>query len=131
MPNSGKLLLDSSIVIAHFRQDDEVSLKLLDATALYLGAVALGELEYGARKSANPDRKLAQLRAFLPWVTILPVSEQTAEHYGQIQVQLALAGTPIPQNDVWIAALAQEHGLPIVIRDAHFAHVSGLTVLNC
>lgn len=130
MPTSGDLLLDSSIVIAHFRQDDQVSQKLLDASALFLGAVALGELEYGARKSANPARKLAQLQTFLPWVTVLPVIGSTAEHYGKIQVELARAGTPIPQNDVWIAALGLEHRLPVVTRDGHFDHVAGLQVIN-
>lgn len=129
MTASGNILLDSSIVIAHFRQDDQVTQKLLDAPALYLGTVALGELQYGARKSTSPARKLAQLEAFLPWVTVLPISEITAQHYGQIQVDLALSGTPIPQNDVWIAALAREHRLAVATRDAHFGRISGLDVL--
>lgn len=124
------MLLDSSIVIAHFRQEDQVTERLLAAAALYLGTVALGELHYGARKSARPEKKLAQLQAFLPWVTILPITERTAEHYGDIQTELARVGTPIPQNDVWIAALAREHGLPLATRDAHFGQVNNLVVLN-
>ena len=54
----------------------------------------------------------------------------TAEHYGRIRAQLAQAGTPIPENDIWIAALALEHQLPLSARDVHFDRVTGLQVLK-
>jgi len=44
-----------------------------------------------------------------------------------IRLQLASAGTPIPMNDLWIAAIARQHKLPVISRDAHFDHVAGLT----
>jgi tRNA(fMet)-specific endonuclease VapC len=54
----------------------------------------------------------------------------TAEFYGEIKAQLSLAGKPIPQNDIWIAAATKEHDLPVATRDRHFSFVSGLTVLQ-
>jgi len=130
MPVSGSILLDSNIVIAHFRQDDSVTQQLLATLAIYLPVTALGELYHGAYKSANPPSKLAQLQLFLPWVTLLPITEQTAQHYGTICAALAQAGTPIPDNDIWIAALAMEHNLPLATRDAHFKYVQKLALVH-
>jgi len=62
-------------------------------------------------------------------VTVLTVDAVTADHYGQIRAVLAKAGTAIPENDVWVAALAQQYRLPIATRDQHFALVYGLTLL--
>ncbi len=63
-------------------------------------------------------------------MTVLAITARTAEIFGQISAELALAGTPIPTNDVWVAALAREHALPVATDDAHFARVPGLTVLR-
>ena len=54
----------------------------------------------------------------------------TADHYGRIRAALSKAGTPIPENDIWIAAIAQEHQLPVAARDKHFDAVLGLPVLK-
>jgi tRNA(fMet)-specific endonuclease VapC len=57
---------------------------------------------------------------------LLLCDEQTARQYGRISQQLRKKGRPIPQNDMWIAALALQHGLTLVTRDAHFSHIDGL-----
>jgi tRNA(fMet)-specific endonuclease VapC len=61
---------------------------------------------------------------------VLLPDEATPELYGRISAQLAQAGTPIPQNDIWIAALALQSDLPLATRDAHFSHVTGLQLLH-
>jgi tRNA(fMet)-specific endonuclease VapC len=66
---------------------------------------------------------------FLRVATVLLPDENTAEQYGQIKAELARIGRPIPENDVWIAAMARQHDLPIATRDAHFAAVSHLKTL--
>jgi predicted nucleic acid-binding protein len=70
------------------------------------------------------------IQELLPAVTVLGITAKTAELFGQIGAELALAGTPIPNSDVWVAALAREHGLPVATDDAHYARVRGLTVLR-
>jgi len=60
---------------------------------------------------------------------LLPTAE-TANLYGQIRSALARAGTPIPENDIWIAALAKEFQLPLAARDSHFDLIAGLQVLK-
>jgi tRNA(fMet)-specific endonuclease VapC len=101
-----------------------------ETETLYLPVTALGELLYGAHKSAFNMKSLTQIEEFLELCAILGVGERTAHRYGRISVELALLGKPIPQNDIWIAAVALEHNLPLATRDRHFSVVPGLTVLN-
>ncbi len=61
---------------------------------------------------------------------MLAIDEDTAEFYASVLQALRRAGTPIPSNDLWIAALAQRHGLPVYTRDAHFAAVPGLVLVS-
>jgi tRNA(fMet)-specific endonuclease VapC len=63
----------------------------------------------------------------LATTTVLAVDETTTRHYAEIRLQLSSAGTPIPMNDLWIAAIARQPKLPVVSRDGHFDHVTGLT----
>lgn len=83
MSNDARLL-DSSVVIRHFRQGGAITAKLATFGALYLSSVALGELHSGVNRSARPAKNLAQVRAFVAGVIVLPIDEATAEHYGQI-----------------------------------------------
>ena len=62
-------------------------------------------------------------------IIILP-DEATADLYGQIKTDLSAAGKMIPENDVWIAAVAKQYDLPVATRDRHFSFVLGLTVLD-
>ena len=85
-----------------------------------------GEYRYGLKRSrerAARERWLAELEALLE---CLDATATTARHYAQIREELRSAGTPIPENDVWIAALAREHQLEIVTRESHFDCVAGL-----
>jgi tRNA(fMet)-specific endonuclease VapC len=94
-------------------------------------ATVLGELhagfELGSRRQANCEKLSAFLR--LPGVVLLVVDEGVAERYGSLVSQLSRAGTPIPTNDIWIAAAAMECGARLVTYDAHFGAVPGLLVL--
>jgi tRNA(fMet)-specific endonuclease VapC len=127
---NGNALLDTTIVVAHFRRDAALTARLQQTKTLYLPLTALGELFFGAYRSQNPAKALAQVREFLKAVVLLQPGETTADWYGRIKAELAQAGTPIPQNDLWIAALAREYDLPLAARDDHFKHVRGLSLLD-
>lgn len=122
------VLLDTSIIVAHFRREPALAERLKSAT-LYIPLPVLGELYYGAFKSEHQAKTLKQLQEFLRICAILPPDELTAQHYGHIKADLERAGSPIPENDLWIAAIAREHQLPLVTRDRHFSLVTGLTAL--
>lgn len=98
--------------------------------SLLLPAIVLGGLYYGAYHAGNPARKLAQLAQFLTVARVLEVNQETAQLYGQTKQSLAQAGTPIPENDIWIASLALQLRLPLLTNDAHFSLVRGLTVVQ-
>jgi tRNA(fMet)-specific endonuclease VapC len=123
------VLLDTSVVVRHFRDATALSEKVGAYGELYLPQAALAELYAGAFRSARPEKNLQQIARFLEAVDVLAPDESTPEVYGRISAQLAQAGTSIPQNDIWIAALALQSGLPLATADNHFQHVTGLTVL--
>lgn len=125
MRATGSVLLDTSVVVAHFRGDPALTARLAEA-ALYLPWVVVGELHYGAQKAKRREEAIAQVREFLRIAIPLWPDNPTLEQYGQIKAEIAEAGTPIPDNDIWIAALAREYELPLVTRDHHFAVVPGL-----
>ncbi len=127
-PGNG-VLLDTSVVVRHFRDGNALAGKLDACEELYLPQAALAELYAGAFRSARPEKNLQQITRFLEAVDVLVPDESAPEVYGRISAQLAQAGAPIPQNDIWIAAIALQSGLPLATADHHFQHVSGLTVL--
>jgi tRNA(fMet)-specific endonuclease VapC len=88
----------------------------------------LGELYFGARKSSRVAANLARIHTFKNRTTVLVCDEDTADEFGKIRELLQRKGKPIPENDIWIAAIAMQHGLTLVTRDEHFREVDGLTV---
>lgn len=127
---SSGILLDTTIVIQHLRLDQAVSDQLLSAESLYLPIIVLGELLHGAYRIPFPERQLEKIAIFMRAVTVLGITTATADQFGQISAELSTSGQPIPTNDVWIAAVAREHQLPLATQDAHFERVSGLKLLS-
>jgi tRNA(fMet)-specific endonuclease VapC len=80
-------------------------------------------------KEASGDAQ-AQVRAIVRTAVLLLPDEGTAETYAVLKAELARIGRPIPDNDLWIAAIARQWDLPLATRDAHFAVVPGLTILT-
>jgi tRNA(fMet)-specific endonuclease VapC len=99
------------------------------ADQVWLPFIALGELHAGFAVGSQGPRNEAVLRRFLlkPGVGVLYADEQTIHHYAAIYRQLRKQGTPIPTNDMWIAALVLQHSLALFARDAHFDALPQLT----
>lgn len=122
--------LDTNIIIDLFKGNREIADKIDQAKNIYLPIPALGELYLGAESSDRKQHHLQQIKTLLRLVQILNTSEQTAEIYGSIKTHLKRQGKPIPENDIWIAALAKEHNLPVVTRDNHFKHIPELKIIE-
>jgi tRNA(fMet)-specific endonuclease VapC len=120
-----RFCLDTS-AYSHFKRGDPQVVSLVDA-AEWIGmpTVVLGELAVGFRLGRRESSNRAGLRAFLghPVVEVLPVTEDVAAHYADIVVELRTAGTPLPANDIWIAATAARWGAPVLTYDDHFAAI--------
>ncbi len=125
---AGGLLIDTNIVIAAFKEEASVLEKLREILSeqLFVPAIVLGELHYGARGSARTGENLERLEAFARGSNVLPCDETTARLYGSVRDALRRRGRPIPENDIWIAAVALQHDLVLASRDSHFEHVEGL-----
>ena len=91
-------------------------------------AVVAGELLYGFRCGSRGERNRRELEAFLdsPFVKPVPVTLTTAERFGRVAERLRANGTPIPVNDIWVAAQAMETGAELISFDRHYAAVEGL-----
>jgi len=125
---SGNYLLDTNIVIALFAGEQSVLDHLVNANEIYIPSIVIGELYYGAHKSRQASRNLRRIEAFIASNTILACDAVTGLHYGNIKEQLRQMGRPIPENDIWIAAIALQFDSILVSRDEHFSTVQGLTV---
>jgi tRNA(fMet)-specific endonuclease VapC len=123
---SGRFLLDTNIVIALFRGDVTVQKNLARAERVFIPSIVLGELYYDAHKSGQSEKNLAQIEEFAGSITVLPCDAGTALEYGLIKDRLRRKGQPVPENDLWIAAVARQHNIVLVTRDPHFAGIEGL-----
>lgn len=125
---AGRFLLDTNIVIALIGREATAEAALAKAAAVYVPAVVLGELYFGARKSSRVSANVKQVDEFAAANVIVPSDASTAHHYGEARDALRRKGRPIPENDIWIAAVALQHALVLASRDAHFGEVDGLSV---
>ncbi len=117
-----KLALDTNRYIDLCRGDATVVETIELADEVWLPFIVLGELRAGFAVGSQGPRNEAVLRHFLlkSGVAVLYADEQTTQQYGAVYRQLRKQGTPIPTNDMWIAALVLQHSLVLFARDAHF-----------
>ena len=120
------MILDTNALSAFAEGDEGLAKCLAGVHDLRVPVVVLGEFRFGMRFSRHRRTYENWLNEALRDLDVLPVLESTAEFYAVLCGELKRAGTPIPSNDVWIAALAREHRLPVVTRDRHFEQVPGL-----
>ena len=123
---SGRYLLDTNIIIALFADEAIVKDNLAQAGEVFIPSFVIGELCYGARKSGRVGANLAKIDELVAGSAILVCDAETARQYGEVKNQLRFKGRPLPENDVWIAAVALQHDLILVTRDAHFQEVERL-----
>ena len=120
-----KVLLDTSAYSALLRGHQPVLDVMRRSETVAVSAVVLGELYSGFRAGNRWAENTAQLAQFLskPSVRVLDVTEETALRYAEVDVYLRKKGRPIPRNDVWIAAVALEHGLQLLTLDNRFREI--------
>ena len=125
---SGKYLLDTNVVIEIFQGKQHVLDRLNQIKNIFIPSLVLGELYYGAFKSARAKENVVRINEFALKSEILSCDQHTGKIYGEIKADLKLIGRPIPENDIWIASIALQNGLTLLTRDSHFNHVPGLSV---
>jgi tRNA(fMet)-specific endonuclease VapC len=123
-----KILLDTNAYIRFLRGDEKVMTYLAQAESVYMSVFVLGELFAGfkAGSKEKDNRRLLERFLLKPTVSVLEATIETADIFGLIIASLKKSGTPIPINDVWIAAHCLETGSVLVTFDEHFTAVPGL-----
>jgi tRNA(fMet)-specific endonuclease VapC len=120
------VILDTNGLSAVADGDPSLEPILSKAAEIAVPVVVLGEYRYGIRQSRDRQRYEQWLAESLPNYRVLDVDENTAISYAVLRYELKRAGTPIPSNDVWIAALCRQHALSLLSRDRHFDVVRGI-----
>ena len=126
MSQNGNYLLDTNIIIGMFTGDSAIAEKMQSSNNLFLASPSVGELYYGAQKSDKIRENLHKINIFVENHIFLPCDLETAQWYGIIKDELRRKGRLIPDNDIWIAAIAMQHDLILVTRDAHFDEIESL-----
>lgn len=125
------VLVDTSVVVEFFKGNPEIVRMLERHRPVFVPVVVVAELLIGALRSQKVDLNIQQIEVFVGRSTLLPCDADTANYYADIANRLWSRGRPIPQNDIWIAAVAKQHGLALATRDAHFAEVDTIVRVPC
>lgn len=127
---SGSAAVDSNVYVALCSGDVEAASLIGSFQSVCLPVVVLGELLYGAGASGRAAENLRRIHEFAGKCMLIEVTGEVAKRYSELRLQLRAAGRPIPDNDLWIAAACISAGVPLMTRDAHFAHVPALRVVS-
>ena len=129
-----KIVLDTS-AYSHFRGNHaQVVTRIAEAEVVYVTTIVLGELEAAFQLGRRAADNRSKLEQFLDedFVAVVPINEDVARQYGQLFAELRAAGTPIPVNDIWIAAATIDQGAHLITFDSDFDRIKRLnrTVLR-
>ncbi len=125
-----KVLLDTSGYSKLLKGDKTVQAEMEEASIIYLSVIVVGELLAGFKNGLHETKNKQLLGKFMrkSEVCVISVTEETADIYSQVVHLLKKQGTPIPVNDVWIAAHTIETGAKLITLDDHFSKVPGIRI---
>ena len=123
-----KLLLDTSAYVGFKLGHPRLVDYLSQSDTIYVSPILVGELVLGFRNGSRFQENMEGLNRFLSHEVVekIAIGELTADRYSRIAARLKLRGTPIPSNDIWIAAQTMEYGAELVTMDRHFEKVAGI-----
>ena len=123
-------LMDTNVIVRVLNGDRELINELSKISSLCTCTVVLGELMYGAAKSAHVVQNKQNAKSFCSRYPLLGVSNIVAEFYGEIKKDLLSHGNVMPENDMWIAATALANDMTVITLDKHFEHIQNLMVIQ-
>ncbi len=123
-----KIMLDTNAYVGFKRNVVEIVEFIVGAELILFSPIVLGELMFGFRNGTRFKENMDDLNNFLQHeaVELAKIGDLTSDRYSRIAVQLKRQGTPIPTNDIWIAAQTMEHGVELITSDQHFEKINGL-----
>jgi len=127
---TGRISLDTNVVIGLFRHDQRILGIIASHSTICLPVPVVAELLYAARNSFRVTDNLKTHNDFIDACAILNITKETADRYSMLRLLLKRKGKPIPENDLWIASLCLEKGVPLCSEDAHFDGIDGLVIIS-
>ena len=127
---TGRISLDTNAVIGLFKNDQRVTGIISSHSNICLPVPVVAELLYAARNSSRVSDNLKTHNDFIESCSVLNITKETADRYSILRLQLKQKGRPIPENDLWIASLCLEQGVPLCTEDAHFEGIDGLVIVG-
>jgi tRNA(fMet)-specific endonuclease VapC len=124
--SGSEVALDSSVAIRFLRNDSTVLSSLYQHNRWMLPVPVVAELCFGALNSQRPNENMRTVRELIMRCSVPPMGQRTAEVHAELRLRLSRQGTPIPQNDLWIASVCIEHGVPLMSDDSHFDRTPAL-----
>lgn len=123
-----KFILDTNIVVAWLNGDLSIAGKIDKAVDIYIPVIVAGELYYGALHSGQVQKNTEKITQLISLYHTLSLDEETSLFCGKIKTELRKKGKPVPENDIWIAAIALQHKLPVVTKDRHFKEINNIEI---
>lgn len=123
-----KFLLDTNIIVAWLKGEVSIADNIDKAKEVHLPIIVIGELYYGALYSTHVQKNITEIQKITSHYNVLQIDEETTIIYGNIKALLRKKGKPIPENDIWIAAIAQRYQLILITRDKHFKEIENISL---
>jgi tRNA(fMet)-specific endonuclease VapC len=126
-----RLMIDTNIYIEYLKGNEDIKNILDFADIVAFSVISIGEIFAGFYLSKKEKKYFSEIEEFFNSSRLLlfDVDSETAEFYAKIVSELKSSGSPIPTNDIWIAALALQHGIKLLTMDNHFKKVPGLFLI--
>jgi len=123
-----KILMDTSAYVGFKLNKPELVDIIINAESILISPIVLGELMFGFRNGTRFEENMDDLNKFINHevVDLVQIGRIASDRYSRIAAQLKRHGSPIPTNDIWIAAQTMEHGAELISSDLHFEKISGL-----
>ena len=128
-----RLMLDTTAVSGFFRGHERIRESIASADELFLNPVIIGELLAGFGMGGRERKNREAFKQFVssPRMRVIDMDAETSERYAAIYAHLRKAGTPIPTNDLWIAASTMQYGLKLLTLDRHYLKVPQVITILC
>jgi len=121
-------LIDTNVIVKIFRGDSDIEqiLDSIDPEKIFISAISVGELYYGAFKSSKTEANIKVINEFISFYKILDLDEEISFCYGEVKNKVLKTGFTLPENDLWIAATAIKNDLIVMTYDNHFINIPDL-----
>jgi len=123
-----QLILDTNICIELLNGNEQTIKKLSKYSVICVPIIVCGELLFGAKNSKRSKANEKKFKIFIDSCVVLNTNSLVAKEYASIRKYLKDNGTPIPENDIWIAAICKVNDIPLATKDKHFKNITGISL---